>query len=216
MWNCTNIRHFQHNTQQKNLRYKQKSHHFIKLSITPRTHPKTLFTAMRNTFGSFGEFVKTHIECVIMLGETVNDTQQMDIEEESVKYRDLIQGNFIDSYRNLTYKRVFSLFWANRFHNNVTYVIKIDDDITIYLPFLIPYLSNKLNKTKVLECFLLIGAISYRNPRDKWYMCSSDYPFSTSSLSSYCAGPSSIMSADVTNEMYEATKNVPFCWLEDV
>ncbi|XP_052099984.1 beta-1,3-galactosyltransferase 5-like [Mytilus californianus] len=169
---------------------------------------------IRNTFGSIEEFDNTHIEYVFVLGETVNDTQQMDIEEESVKYRDLIQGNFIDSYRNLTYKRVFSLFWVNRFCNNVTYVIKIDDDITINIPFLIPYLSNKLNKTKVLECFLLIGALPYRNPRDKWHMSSLDYPFAT--FPPYCAGPSSIMSTDVISEMYEATKIVPFCWLEDV
>ncbi|CAC5420976.1 B3GALT1 [Mytilus coruscus] len=169
---------------------------------------------IRNTFGSISKFDNKHIEYVFVLGQTMNDTQQKEIEQEGVKYRDIIQGNFIDSYRNLTYKRVFSLFWVNRFCNNVTYVIKIDDDITINIPFLIPYLSNKLNKTKVLECLYLIGIKPYRKPRNKWYTTLSEYPFAT--FPPYCAGPSSIMSADVIREMYEATTLVPFFWLEDV
>ncbi|XP_071171184.1 beta-1,3-galactosyltransferase 5-like [Mytilus edulis] len=144
----------------------------------------------------------------------MNDTQQKEIEQESVKYRDIIQGNFIDSYRNLTYKRVFGLFWVNRFCDNVKYVIKIDDDITINIPVLIPYLSNKQNKIKVSECRTVIAARPKRGIRSKWYMSLSEYPFTT--FPPYCAGPSSIMSADVIRLMYEATHFVPFFWLEDV
>ncbi|CAC5420975.1 B3GALT1 [Mytilus coruscus] len=169
---------------------------------------------IRKTFGSISKFDNKLIEYVFVLGQTANDTQQMDIEQESVKYKDMIQGNFIDSYRNLTYKRVFSLFWVNKFCNNVTYVIKIDDDITVNIPFLIPYLRNKQNKTSVLECFYLIEAGPYRDRRYKWYMSLSEYPFAT--FPPYCAGPSSIMSADVIREMYEATTIMPFFWLEDV
>ncbi|XP_052102449.1 beta-1,3-galactosyltransferase 5-like [Mytilus californianus] len=169
---------------------------------------------IRKTFGSISKFDNKHIEYVFVLGQTANDTQQMDIEQESVKYKDMIQGNFIDSYRNLTYKRVFSLFWVNKFCNNVTYVLKIDDDITVNIPFLIPYLRDKQNKTSVLECFYLIEAGPYRDRRYKWYLSLSEYPFAT--FPPYCAGPSSIMSADVIREMYEATTIMPFFWLEDV
>ncbi|CAC5362046.1 B3GALT1 [Mytilus coruscus] len=69
---------------------------------------------IRNTFGSISHFANRDIEYVFVLGQTNNDTLQAKIEKESVRYRDIIQGNFIDSYKNLTYKRVFSLFWLNR------------------------------------------------------------------------------------------------------
>ncbi|VDI79652.1 beta-1,3-galactosyltransferase 1 [Mytilus galloprovincialis] len=169
---------------------------------------------IRKTFGSMSQYDNKHIKYVFVLGKTMNDTQQKEIEQESVKYRDIIQGHFIDSYRNLTYKRVFGLFWVNRFCDNVKYVIKIDDDITINIPVLIPYLSNKQNKIKVLECRTVIAARPKRGIRSKWYMSLSEYPFTT--FPPYCAGPSSIMSADVIRLMYEATHFVPFFWLEDV
>ncbi|XP_052102451.1 beta-1,3-galactosyltransferase 5-like [Mytilus californianus] len=189
-------------------------HVFLLVFVFSATYKFDERQVIRNTFGSISKFDNKHIEYVFVLGQTANDTQQMDIEQESVEYRDLIQGNFIDSYRNLTYKRVFSLFWVNRFCNNVTYVVKIDDDITINIPFLIPYLSKKINKTKVLECFYLIEARPYRDRRSKWYMSLSEYQFAT--FPPYCAGPSSIMSADVIRGMYEATTIMPFFWLEDV
>ncbi|CAC5420971.1 unnamed protein product [Mytilus coruscus] len=192
----------------------KEKHVFLLVLVYSATYKLDKRQVIRNTFGSISKFDNKHIEYVFVLGQTMNDTQQKEIEQEGVKYRDIIQGNFIDSYRNLTYKRVFSLFWVNRFCNNVTYVIKIDDDITINIPFLIPYLSNKQKKTKVLECFTVIGARPKRRTRSKWYMSPSEYPFAT--FPPYCAGPSSIMSADVIREMYEATNSVPFLWLEDV
>ncbi|XP_052102447.1 beta-1,3-galactosyltransferase 5-like [Mytilus californianus] len=189
-------------------------HVFLLVLVYSATYKFDERHVIRKTFGSISKFDNKRIEYVFVLGQTMNDTQQKEIEQEGVKYRDIIQGNFIDSYRNLTYKRVFSLFWVKRFCNNATYVIKIDDDITINIPFLIPYLSNKQNKTKVLECFTLIKARPSRRTRNKWYMSPSEYRFAT--FPPYCAGPSSIMSADVISEMYEATTVMPFFWLEDV
>ncbi|XP_063434208.1 beta-1,3-galactosyltransferase 5-like [Mytilus trossulus] len=191
-----------------------KKHVFLLVLVYSATYKFDERHVIRKTFGSVSKFDNRHIEYVFVLGQTMNDTQQKEIEQESVKYRDIIQGNFIDSYRNLTYKRVFSLFWVKRFCNNVTYIIKIDDDITINIPVLILYLSNKQNKTKVLECFHLINARPRRGKRNKWYTSPSDYPFST--FPPYCAGPSSIMSADVIQEMFIATTIMPFFWLEDV
>ncbi|CAG2255812.1 unnamed protein product [Mytilus edulis] len=189
-------------------------HVFLLVLVYSATYKFDERHIIRKTFGSVSKFDNKLIKYVFVLGQTMNDTQQKEIEQESVKYRDIIQGNFMDSYRNLTYKRVFSLFWMSRFCYNVTYVIKIDDDITINIPVLIPYLSNKQNKTKVLECFLLTKARPRRGKRNKWYTSPSDYPFAT--FPPYCAGPSSIMSLDVIQEMYEATTIMPFFWLEDV
>ncbi|XP_052088141.1 beta-1,3-galactosyltransferase 5-like [Mytilus californianus] len=171
---------------------------------------------IRNTFGSISHFANRSIEYVFVLGQTNNNTLQGQIQKESVRYRDIIQGNFIDSYRNLTYKRVFSLFWVNKFCKNAIYVIKIDDDITINIPFLIPYLNNKINKNNanVLECFTVFGSRPYRETQSKWYTPVSDYRFPT--FPPFCAGPSSIMSINVIRQMYTATSIVPFLWLEDV
>lgn len=41
-----------------------------------------------------------------------SDEYQTMLEEENRKYKDLIQGNFLDAYRNMTYKHVMALKWA--------------------------------------------------------------------------------------------------------
>lgn len=46
-----------------------------------------------------------------MLGAVNNESLQNAINEESERYHDLVQGNFVDSYRNLTYKHVMGLKW---------------------------------------------------------------------------------------------------------
>ncbi|XP_052104118.1 beta-1,3-galactosyltransferase 5-like [Mytilus californianus] len=194
----------------------KEKHKFILVLIYSSTYKFDERHIMRNTFGSISNFAKRDIVYDFVLGQTSDNILQAKIEKESVRYRDIIQGNFIDSYQNLTYKRVFSLFWVNKFCKDATFVIKIDDDITINIPLLIPYLNNKLNNniTNVLECFTILEARPHREPGSKWYTPLSDYPFPT--FPPYCAGHSSIMSIDVVKRMYKTTSIVPYLWLEDV
>ncbi|VDI30933.1 beta-1,3-galactosyltransferase 1 [Mytilus galloprovincialis] len=191
-------------------------HKFILVLIYSASYKFDGRQVIRNTFGSISNFANRDIEYVFVLGQTNNDTLQDQIEKENVRYKDMIQGNFIDSYKNLTFKRVFSLFWVNKYCKDAIFVIKIDDDIIINIPFLINYLNDKESKkiTNVLECFTMFKIEPYREPRSKWYTSVSDYPFPT--FPPYCAGPSSIMSINVIRQMYKATSIVPFFWLEDV
>ncbi|CAG2241936.1 B3GALT1 [Mytilus edulis] len=171
---------------------------------------------IRNTFGSISHFDNRIIEYVFVLGQTNNDTLQGDIEKESVIYRDIIQGNFIDSYKNLTYKRVFSLFWVNKFCKDAIFVIKIDDDITINIPFLIHYLNNKIikNKTNVLECFTVFGSRPYREPRSKWYTPLSDYRFPT--FPPFLQDRPPLCQSVLSDECTKRHVLCLFLWLEDV
>lgn len=41
-----------------------------------------------------------------------SEEYQTKLEEENKKHQDLIQGNFLDAYRNMTYKHVMGLKWA--------------------------------------------------------------------------------------------------------
>ncbi|CAC5410967.1 unnamed protein product [Mytilus coruscus] len=90
---------------------------------------------IRSTYGSISEFENQHIEYIFVLGQTSNITVQREINDESRKYKDIVQGNFVDSYRNLTYKLVFSMFWVNSYCSRAKYVVKVDDDIIINIPF---------------------------------------------------------------------------------
>ncbi|CAC5401597.1 unnamed protein product [Mytilus coruscus] len=153
---------------------------------------------IRSTFGTVFSFHNKRIEYVFVLGKTENVTLQQEIEHESERYMDIIQGNFIDSYRNLTYKLVFSLFWVNNFCKNAKFVIKMDDDIIINIPLVVPYLAEKFKAgqaSNVLECKTITENIPVRDRNNKWFITPEEYPFTK--FLPYCAGHSSIMSIDV-------------------
>lgn len=172
---------------------------------------------IRSTFGSISNYDNKLIEYVFVLGQTSDVKLQRYIELESERHKDIIQGNFIDSYRNLTYKLVFSLFWVNNFCSNAKFVVKMDEDIIINVPHLIFHLSKKIHNkstSDILECQVITQNKPQRRRKNKWYITLEEYPFST--FLPYCAGHSSIMSIDIVRKMYHATRKIPFLWLEDV
>lgn len=69
-----------------------------------------------------GNFLKRHVVRETWGQQTADVTllflvgsskqHQSRLEEENKKYKDLIQGNFLDAYRNMTYKHVMGLKWA--------------------------------------------------------------------------------------------------------
>ena len=61
---------------------------------------------IRETWGQESSLVTT----LFLVGWS--EEYQVELEEENMKYRDLIQGNFLDVYRNMTYKHVMALKWA--------------------------------------------------------------------------------------------------------
>ena len=46
-----------------------------------------------------------------MLGNSLNDTKQQDVINESEQYGDIVQESFLDTYANLTVKSLMLLKW---------------------------------------------------------------------------------------------------------
>ena len=62
---------------------------------------------MRSTWLSTS-YIKQHLgfksKILFFMGSSDNQTIQRSIAEESQRYKDIVQANFIDSYENNTYK----------------------------------------------------------------------------------------------------------------
>ena len=54
-------------------------------------------------------------------------------DRENEQHRDLVQGNFLDTYYNLTYKSVMGHLWVSEFCRQAELVVKADDDIYVDL-----------------------------------------------------------------------------------
>ena len=68
-----------------------------------------------------------------MLGYSVTAGDQEKLRNESIEFGDIVQGNFVDSYKNLTYKTVMGHLWVSKFCTQAKFVIKADDDIYVDL-----------------------------------------------------------------------------------
>ena len=66
---------------------------------------------------------------VFLLGLPDNQAEQEQLTAEARERGDIVQGSFIDSYRNLTYKNVMGLLWTTTFCPQVGLVAKTDDDM---------------------------------------------------------------------------------------
>lgn len=76
------------------------------------------------------------------------DDDQLDhrqrLDQEFVAHQDLVSGNFVDSYRNLTYKHLMGFNWALQFCSQTRFIVKSDDDAFIDLKRLIHMLQSDL------------------------------------------------------------------------
>lgn len=157
--------------------------------------------AIRNTWSN-----DSNIRVVYLLGTTLNETLNKQIENESLEFKDILQGDFIDNYQNLTIKTLMGLNWsANYCFNKSYFIAKIDDDVIVNTKQLISYLKNlietKANIYNKFFCYYHVNAVVRRDNTNKFYV-----PFEELNnyyYNTYCDGPAYIY----TNEMAPSLKN---------
>lgn len=94
---------------------------------------------------------------------------------ELKKYQDLVIGDFIDSYHNMTRKMMFGLNWAfQKF--NPQFVLKADDDVYINVPQLINLVNTKYAHIENLYGGHVYYASVIRDETHRHYLTRDEYP----------------------------------------
>lgn len=143
-----------------------------------------------------------------------NATLQPYIDFENETYGDIVQGNFIDAYRNMTYKHIMALKWFTYYCPDAKYLLKTDDDVFINSPNLYKFLESDIDRKKFLFCKKVKGARVKRTYRSKWRVSAIEYP--RSYYPEYCPGFSIIYSPDVAFELYRTGQISSYFWIDDV
>jgi hypothetical protein len=81
------------------------------------------------------------IRLVFMLGQTLDNKIMQAVQFENDLYQDIVQEDFLDSYRNLTYKAVMALKWISTYCSQASYILKTDDDMIVNTFTLLRYLK---------------------------------------------------------------------------
>nr|XP_018902208.1 PREDICTED: beta-1,3-galactosyltransferase 5 [Bemisia tabaci]XP_018902209.1 PREDICTED: beta-1,3-galactosyltransferase 5 [Bemisia tabaci] len=163
---------------------------------------------IRSTWGQ-------ELTTIFLLGETTPALQEA-IETENSLHHDIVQGNFIDSYRNLTYKHVMGFKWASYHCPGAKYLLKTDDDVFVNVLFLRKFIESKLSPTgarKLILCDIQVTVVQ-RSFRSKWRVSPKEY--SKNWYPQICKGWAILYSPDVSFQLYHIARKAPFFWIDDI
>lgn len=171
---------------------------------------------IRDTWG-----VKDARSLLIFVIGAVNSTNiQEKLDAESKTFGDLLQGNFEDAYRNMTYKHVSGLKWFVYNCNNARFLLKTDDDVFVNTPLLYEYLetpsepSHQFHLGRLLFCSEISRAKVKRTFRSKWRVSYDEYL--EKYFPNHCPGFAILYSADVVLQLYQKAQTLPYFWIDDV
>ena len=131
--------------------------------------------------------------------------------DENKRFSDLVQGNFVESYRNLTYKHIMGLKWAMSYCKNVEYIIKSDDDILVDLYSLVDITEKKKFE---LMGYVLTDMRPIRIKANKWYVTKSEYP--SDNYPPFLSGWMYVMTYNTAKKLLSHARDFKYFWIDDL
>lgn len=174
--------------------------------------------AIRQTWGEKTLLKNYEIRLVFVMG-VVDSIRIMDmVKLESDRYNDIMQSDFKDSYRNLSFKAMVALRWIAAYCTNITYILKTDDDILVNIYLLAKQLNDlhqhNFGRQDFIMCNVWTGMRAIRDRRSKWFVPRREFPRDT--YPSYCSGSAFVMSPDLAVRLLKKSLSIPFFWIDDV
>ena len=95
---------------------------------------------LRETWARRAMFKNTRI--VFMMGKTEEKEIVEMLKLEASIYNDIVQEDYHDSYRNLTYKGVQAMKWISEYCPQAKFILKVDDDMFVNMFGILRYLNT--------------------------------------------------------------------------
>lgn len=163
--------------------------------------------AIRITWGYERRFSDVEIRTVFLLGAGSSKELQKAIDEESAKFSDIIQADYVDAYFNNTIKTMMGFKWAANFCHNSQFYMFVDDDFYVstknvlryvrnptgypqYVKETAPHIKHLINTRKPLDIFdyelpsdvqlysgYAFNSSPLRHRISKWYVSLEEYPY---------------------------------------
>ncbi|XP_023184902.1 beta-1,3-galactosyltransferase 1-like isoform X1 [Xiphophorus maculatus] len=172
---------------------------------------------IRRTWGRESQVLGQLISYYFLLGKSRigNDAEppEEQILNESKKYHDILQSNFLDSYKNLTIKTMVMLEWLGSHCPNTSYAMKVDSDTFLNVRNLVDLLLEA-PRHNYMTGLVARGAAVLRDPTSKWFLSPEVFP--EDSYPPYALGVGYVLSLDLPNQILEASKTIQAVYIEDV
>ncbi|XP_037313131.2 beta-1,3-galactosyltransferase 2-like [Pungitius pungitius] len=192
---------------------------FLVLLISTEARQVEARNAIRETWGNESVAPAHRLIRLFLLGTNGGELgllQQRMLEAESRRYHDVIQQDFVDSYKNLTIKTLMGMNWVAVHCPQASYVMKTDSDVFVNTEYLIHKLlgpDQQLRKNYFTGNNMR-GYAPNRNKNSKWYMSPELYP--SDKYPTFCSGTGYVFSGDLARKIYRVSLRVRRLHLEDV
>lgn len=135
--------------------------------------------------------------------------------DESRRFNDILQGDFLDTYRNLTRKHLMGLHWAANNCKDIKYIMKMDDDIVVNIYGILEKLHLGMIEENFLTGYILKNMAPVREPANKWYVSKTEY--TSSVYPDFVSGWLYITHPQVANRLIDyAESSREYFWIDDV
>jgi len=193
------------------------------ITVTSAVQNRLARDVIRKTWGK-PNIPGANTRLVFILGKPDNMTHQENLLDEAMLHQDIVQGDFHDTYRNLSYKTVFGKLWVARFCEQAEFMVKTDDDwiLDLYETYTLTrrYLTHPKYKTDMFVlCPVRKNFPILRDKKNKWYVSYEELSKEEAKGTKYpnfCSGAFSIFTPGTAKRLAEKATSVKFLHLEDV
>lgn len=149
---------------------------------------------------------------LFLVGMMNNRELQTRLDVESEEHGDILQGNFLDTYNNLTIKCLFMIQWVATNCPHIQYVLKIDDDVFTILDDAKNYLMNNVFANYTISGSIFRNVKPILDSNKKWNVAG----YTDSVFPTYVSGTAYVLSQRLLGPLFKAAMSIPFIRLEDV
>ncbi|XP_078484267.1 beta-1,3-galactosyltransferase 1-like [Ciona intestinalis] len=188
---------------------------FLLIVIKSTTSQFDRRKAIRQTWGNENNINGITVKRIFLLARNPDEKKQALLEREQEEYHDIIQGDFQDSFRNLTVKDIMFMRWMIKYCPQTKFIFKGDDDVFVNIENIVYYLLS-LSKEQAKDLFA--GSVLYPSPRitdpkSKYYV--STNLWNEKYYPPYVSGGGFLMSSLVAKKIFEVTKVTPIIPIDD-
>ncbi|XP_076446970.1 beta-1,3-galactosyltransferase 5-like [Babylonia areolata] len=173
---------------------------------------------LRETWAAVDTIHNLTVRRVFFLGRDMSSSlTQVLVNTEQANFGDIVQGDFVDSFSNLTRKAVTALRWINNHCLHARFILKTDDDIFVNVFRLVEnHLKRLSGQRHTVMCNAKAdnSSVIIRTPGSKWYVPKSVLAGRTH-WPAFCSGFLVVLTTDVIPQLYRASFTAPFVPVDD-
>ncbi|PAA57885.1 hypothetical protein BOX15_Mlig001193g1 [Macrostomum lignano] len=188
---------------------------FLLIAVQSAVQHRARRDLIRATWAAVTNIGGDRLQTVFFVGTTNDKRQAEALRRESDSRADIVQADFVDTYRNLTYKHLYALRWIAESCRSVRYVMKVDDDVVLNVFRLRESLRELVGSRTDDFFYCQVSQVKpIRNKKIKWHVTYEEYP--DDRYPDYCKGFGYVMSFGLIEKLHQCAKWRRYFWIDDV